>query len=82
MARGWESKSVEEQINERESTRTQPPNARKQTPEEQQRSVKREGLLLSRTRTLAALQACCDARYRGHLERVLADLDRQLSNLG
>jgi uncharacterized membrane protein len=77
MARGWESKSVEDQIQERESAskaETRP----KLTPEAQQLQIRREGLLMIRTRTLSSLQSACDSRYRAHLERILADIDAQL----
>jgi hypothetical protein len=79
MARGWESKSVEDQIQERESAsaETRP----MLTPEEAQLQARREGLQMVRTRTLMSLQSVCDARYRAHLERVLADLDAQLRAL-
>ena len=80
MARGWESKSVEDQIQERE-TESSEPSKRKPTPEELQRRNKREGILMARTRTLNSLQTACGARYRGHLENVLADLDAQLAEL-
>jgi hypothetical protein len=77
MARGWESKSVEDQIQERETAskgETRP----RLTPEEQQLHTRREGLLMVRTRTLSSLQSACDSRYRAHLERILADIDAQL----
>jgi len=76
MARGWESKSVENQIQERESAsaETRP----RLTPEQLQLQARREGLQMIRTRTLMSLQSACDSRYRAHLERVLADVDAQL----
>ena len=76
MARGWESKSVEDQIQERESAsaETRP----RLTPEQLQLQTRREGLQMIRTRTLMSLQSTCDSRYRAHLERVLADVDAQL----
>lgn len=77
MARGWESKSVEEQITAKEAASPEPPRHRP-SPEELQRRAKCEGLHMARTRTLASLQSTCDSRYRAHLERVLADLDVQL----
>jgi hypothetical protein len=80
MARGWESKSVEDQISARETDspeRYRP----KLTPEQLQLRAKREGLQMVRTRTLISLQATCDLRYRAHLERILADVDAQLSAL-
>jgi len=81
MARGWESKSVEDQIQERESRTSESASHPKLTPEELQRRNKREGILMARTRTLTSLQTACGGRYRGHLEQVLADLDRQLADL-
>jgi len=75
MARGWESKSVEDQISARESA------AEDSAREKKTSDPKREGLLLARTRTLASLQVACGSRYRAHLERVLADLDKQLGAL-
>jgi hypothetical protein len=79
MARGWESKSVEDQIQARESqvSSLKP----KLTAEEVQRLSRRDGLLAVRTRTLTSLQTVCDARHRAHLERVLADLEKQLAEL-
>jgi len=76
MARGWESKSVEDQIQDRESAsaETRP----RLTPEQLQLQTRREGLQMIRTRTLMSLQSACDSRYRAHLERVLADVDAQL----
>jgi hypothetical protein len=81
MARGWESKSVEDQIQEREA-QVLDPTRLKATPEELERRTKLEGLLLNRTRILTSLQTACDRRYRGHLENVLADLDAQIAELG
>ncbi|HKM86049.1 MAG TPA: hypothetical protein VJW96_07550 [Terriglobales bacterium] len=79
MARGWESKSVEQQQAER--------SARRKTiraplpPDEQQRNRKREGLLLSRERLSQQLQAAGNPRHRQMLEQSIAELDRQLSSL-
>jgi hypothetical protein len=81
MARGWESKSVEDQIQEREAAASVSSTPRKLTPEELERRNKRESLYMARTRTLTSLQTACGGRYRGHLEQVLADLDRQLAEL-
>jgi hypothetical protein len=81
MARGWESKSVEDQIQERESEIAESSSQQKLSPQELQRRNKREGLLMARTRTLTSLQGACGGRYRAHLEQVLADLDRQLAEL-
>jgi hypothetical protein len=79
MARGWESKSVEQQqeeMSEQWKTVRAP-----MSPGEQQRNRKRDGLLLSRQRLLQQLQSACKARHRQMLEQSIAELDRQLSSL-
>jgi hypothetical protein len=80
VARGWESKSVEEQINERESeAETSVKNKASQLEIEQK--SKREGIMLVRSRTVTALQATRDERYRALLQRTLAHLDSELKKL-
>ena len=83
MARGWESKSVEQQQEEmaeqRKSVRKKTARAPLSlTPREQQRNRKREGLLLSRGRLTQQLQAASHPRHRQMLERAIAELDQQL----
>jgi hypothetical protein len=79
MARGWESKSVEQQQEERSEQRR---SARAPiSPAEQQRNRKREGLLLSRQRLTQQLQAARNPRHGQMLEQAIAELDRQLSSL-
>jgi hypothetical protein len=80
MARGWESKSVEDQMAQSESDRRSRGKAAL-TPAEAERQTQRDGLLLSRNRTLASLQGACDARYRALLERTLAHVDEELAKL-
>ena len=80
MARGWESKAVEDQINAREAE-LQTSAKTTLAPLELERRAKREGLLLSRIRALNALQSTRDERYRVLLERALAHLDSQLAEL-
>lgn len=82
MARGWESKSVEQQQEEmaeqRKSARA--PISPTPPPKEQQRNRKREGLLLSRGRLTQQLQAVSHPRHRQMLQQAIAELDRQLSS--
>ena len=78
MARGWESKSVEEQINAREAE-SQVPGKKALTPIELKRQAKREGLLLARAHTLNALQSTRHERYRAQLERALEHLNSELA---
>jgi hypothetical protein len=80
MARGWESKSVEAQI---ESAHERSGKARPHlTPEEAENERKREALLLQRTRVLRQLEGCQDERYRKTLSDGLAYLETQLTALG
>jgi hypothetical protein len=78
MARGWESKSVEEQQAAMSDQRAV---ARAPIPaEQQQRNRKRDGLLLSRQRLRQQLQSACNPQRRQMLEQSIAELDRQLSS--
>jgi len=78
MARGWESKSVEQQQAEMAERRTSPrPPA---SPDEQKRNRQREGLLLSRTHLLRQLETSPHPARRRSLEQALADINRQLSS--
>jgi hypothetical protein len=78
MARGWESKSVEQQQEEMSERRkiVRPPIS----PEGQRHNRKREGLHLSRKRLTQQLQAASNPRHRQILEQAIAELDSQLSS--
>jgi hypothetical protein len=77
MARGWESKSVEDQQDAaaRERAARQAPTV---SEADKARAQEREGLRLARARTLATLQTACHPRHRAMLEETLAHLDREL----
>jgi hypothetical protein len=78
MARGWESKSVEQQqeeMSERQKTPRAP-----LSPDDQNRNRKRDGLLLSRERLTRQLETAGNPRHRQMLQEALAELDRQLSS--
>ncbi len=77
MARGWNSKSVESQI---ESAQPEPAvlGRERLTPEQAAALRKREGLLLARTRLLDQLQTCQHPRHRALLEAALAELEKAL----
>jgi len=79
VARGWESKSVELQQDDARSTGE--PN-RHLTPEQKEIESRREGLKLSRNRTLAQLHSTENPLYRRLLEEALAALDDQIHQLG
>ena len=79
MARGWESKSVEAQI---EASNSEP--SRNQAPasaEELQSRNKKTDLMLSRKRVLQQLERSSSERYSELLRRTLADLDEQIAAL-
>lgn len=77
MARGWESKSVEEQQSEARATApARPP----RSPEEVAKDEKRYALKLARSRVAQQLESAHNPNYRKMLEAALADLDRKLSS--
>jgi hypothetical protein len=80
VARGWESKSIEEQIESANLRRgeSKPGLTREQL--DLQRKL--ESLLLHRTRVLADLERCSEERYRKTLGDGLAYLEQQLTALG
>ena len=80
MARGWESKSVEAQIESaraREDRLPQHP-----TPQEAAAEKTRDSLLLQRTRILREIEACTGERHRKTLTDGLAYLEARLGELG
>jgi hypothetical protein len=78
MARGWESKSVEAQIDAAEARKSAVLlNAPALVELESIR--KKETILLSRTRVVRELNTAQNPRYRVVLTKALADLDAQLS---
>lgn len=80
MARGWESKAVEGQVQEFESKESRTLK-RQLTQDQLEIRRKREILLLSRARVEKELQSSENPRYREQLNRALADLDAQLAKL-
>ena len=80
MARGWESKSVEEQ--QAEAVITPAELKRPLSPDQVAKQRQREGLRLSRQRVLQQLQSAHYPRHRKMLEDALADLDTKLTLLG
>jgi hypothetical protein len=81
MARGWESKSVEEAQIESANVHHRKAKALL-TPEQAQREKQCDSLLLHRTRVLRDIQNCSDERYRKTLAEGLSYLETQLTALG
>lgn len=79
MARGWESKSVESQMEAVADRHIAAIPERR--PEEVARERQRESLELSRTRVLQDLAAASNPKYRELLERSLSFLNEKLAAL-
>jgi predicted component of type VI protein secretion system len=77
MARGWESKAVEEQQLASEARKV----VASAAVEEPGRHAERQALLLARARALADLQVACRPAHRAMLEQAIATLDAKLSAL-
>jgi len=80
MARGWESKSVEAQIDMAEAHRADN-QTNAPSPESLELIRKKENILLSRTRVVRELDTAQNPRYKEVLTKALADLDAQLSSI-
>jgi len=80
MARGWESKSVEAQM---EESAMELPGKRKVafTPEEIQKQRRKADLLLSRSWILQQLGQSSNQRYSELLRRTLSELDGKIAGL-
>jgi len=78
MARGWESKSVEDQIGDAQAEK----DARSKpflSPDERELQTRKQSLLLSRSQILNRLKLARNERYRAQLESAVAHVDSQLS---
>lgn len=80
MARGWESKSIEDQIGDAVAAKE---DQAKQTLSQQGRALEnqRQNLQLSRIQIMGRLKAATNPQYRTQLEAALQDLDTKLSDL-
>ncbi len=79
MARGWESKAVESQI---ESAETKPRAERRaMSPEEAARHRERESLRLACARVKQQLESATEPRYIKLLNDTLQDLQARLEKL-
>jgi len=84
MARGWESKDVEAQV---EEVRSEKPSAipagekAVKTPQQIQKDRERQGLELSKKRVLADLENATLPNHRKYLETALAHLEAKIESL-
>jgi hypothetical protein len=81
MARGWESKSVESQIESAAEFRQAASASAQVTAEQITRERERNTLRLSRTRVLHDLETATNARYREQLKAALQHLEKKLAAL-
>ncbi len=82
MARGWESKAVEDQINEAdERARLEESSRAELSPKERERLKRLESLKLSRARTLDQLERATNRAYREMLQRTLRALEAEIETL-
>ena len=79
MARGWESKAVEDQIAASEERKAAAKGVR--TPVELERESRRQGLLLSRAKIAGDLERARDERHRAALQQALDYIDTQIKSL-
>jgi len=79
MARGWESKAVDDQI-ETATAEKFVPRARSLSPEQASALRDKKVLELSRARVARDLEDSQDPRYRSLLTRALEDIDAKLAS--
>jgi hypothetical protein len=78
MARGWESKSVEAQIDAAEVYRHHASLENTLPPQVLETIRRKESIALSRIRVARELEKAQNPRYKAVLSKALADLDAQL----
>jgi hypothetical protein len=81
MARGWESKDVEAQLEEKKAVPQTQDNKIPKSTEQIRREQERRGLQLSRTRILHDLESATHPNHRKSLEAALEHLDRKIADL-
>jgi hypothetical protein len=82
MARGWESKAVEDQMNAAEERARRKEAPRDElSPEERARRERLDSLQLSRARTLTQLEQATRPAHRQMLQRTLRALEAEIEGL-
>jgi hypothetical protein len=80
VARGWESKSVEDQIAASEDRKAAAAK-RVRTADEVERESRKQGLLLSRAKIARDIENARDQRHRASLQQALDYIDTQIDTL-
>lgn len=84
MARGWESKDVEAQVEAQVESSLSPKGQSGRGPktaEQMKRDQERQQLELSRTRIVHDLESATHPNHRKSLEAALAHLDKKIAEL-
>lgn len=83
MARGWESKSVESQVESAQSDGDRRNHTENDGNSANQKNIERErqGLLLSRAYLLNRIESSTNDRYTESLRQALAEIDQKLGQL-
>ncbi|GAC1626361.1 MAG: hypothetical protein PVS2B2_08490 [Candidatus Acidiferrum sp.] len=81
MARGWESKDVESQVENKDKAPEQKSGRGPKSPEQLMRELQIQDLELSRTRIMNDLTAATHPNHRKSLEAALAHLDKKIAEL-
>ncbi|MBV8630196.1 MAG: hypothetical protein JOZ83_04680 [Silvibacterium sp.] len=79
MARGWESKSVEEQVTQAQSASQSAPNPKVQAAAQAQEQRRRQALELQRERILD--ERTSNPHRRAALTAALAEIEEQLNRI-
>lgn len=80
MARGWESKGIEDQISAAEA-RQEARIKQSQNADEVKRQKRRESLQLERTRLIREIESTNNIRYSMLLKRSLSHIETELEKL-
>ena len=80
MARGWESKDVESQVQDRNTVADNKGQGQK-SAEQIRKEQEKRGLSLSRTRIVNSLESATNPNHRKSLEAALAHLDKKIAEL-
>jgi predicted DNA-binding protein (UPF0251 family) len=81
MARGWESKSIADQMEEQDKSVFAPAAPHENSPVVRARHERLESLRLSRSRTLAQLERATRQAHRDMLKRTLRALETEIEEL-
>jgi hypothetical protein len=79
MARGWESKAIEAQIEEKERITAEPVKTR--TADQVQHIIEKRNLELARAKVAHELASSQNPRYTQMLQRSLSELDKKIAAL-